>query len=124
MKQRNSKIDKQIGMRLRQIRILRDLSQSQLGAELGVTFQQVQKYESGTNAIASSRMPALCKALGITPDELYRVDVQTQPINIVTTAIMRTAIKLEKLSSFQRNAVNVIIEAFEKEKSDGDGRAA
>ncbi|MDH3596040.1 MAG: helix-turn-helix domain-containing protein [Rhodospirillales bacterium] len=48
--------DKHIGRRLREARLARGLSQGALGKKLGVTFQQVQKYESGANRIGGSRL--------------------------------------------------------------------
>ncbi len=48
--------DIHIGRRLREARLARVLSQGALGKKLGVTFQQVQKYESGANRIGGSRL--------------------------------------------------------------------
>jgi transcriptional regulator with XRE-family HTH domain len=48
--------DKHIGRRLREARMARGFSQGALGKKLGVTFQQVQKYESGANRIGGSRL--------------------------------------------------------------------
>jgi len=48
--------DKHIGRRLREARLARGFSQGALGRKLGVTFQQVQKYESGANRIGGSRL--------------------------------------------------------------------
>ncbi len=48
--------DVHIGRRLREARLARGLSQGALGKKLGVTFQQVQKYESGANRIGGSRL--------------------------------------------------------------------
>lgn len=47
-----SKEDQIIGENLKAIRLFRGLSQAQLSAKIGVTFQQVQKYEKGTNRIS------------------------------------------------------------------------
>lgn len=49
-------IDKHIGKRVKDVRILNGFSQQELGNELGLTFQQVQKYESGKNRISSSKL--------------------------------------------------------------------
>lgn len=49
-------IDQHVGARLRLRRSLLDMSQSELGEKLGVTFQQVQKYERGTNRVGASRL--------------------------------------------------------------------
>ena len=61
-------MDLAIGNRLRARRLELGLSQERLGAELGLTFQQVQKYEKGTNRIASSRLVVLAKVLKVEPD--------------------------------------------------------
>ena len=52
----NNAIDKHVGKRVRLRRTLLGLSQEQLGAELNVTFQQVQKYEKGMNRIGASHL--------------------------------------------------------------------
>jgi len=52
----NNAIDLHVGKRVRLRRTLLGLSQEQLGAELNITFQQVQKYERGTNRISASRL--------------------------------------------------------------------
>ena len=49
-------IDQHVGARLRLRRSLLEMSQSELGEKLGVTFQQVQKYERGTNRVGASRL--------------------------------------------------------------------
>lgn len=59
-----SAIDRHVGRRVRAARIAAGISQEQLAAELGVTFQQVQKYEKGINRIAASRLEAIGRALG------------------------------------------------------------
>lgn len=57
--------DIHIGRRLRQARLARGLSQSALGEKLGVTFQQIQKYESGANRIGGSRLWDISGVLGV-----------------------------------------------------------
>lgn len=52
----NNAIDLHVGQRVRLRRTLLGMSQEQLGAELNITFQQVQKYERGTNRISASRL--------------------------------------------------------------------
>ena len=49
-------IDKHVGSRVRMRRMMLGMSQEKLGAGLGLTFQQVQKYEKGTNRISASRL--------------------------------------------------------------------
>jgi transcriptional regulator with XRE-family HTH domain len=56
-------IDRHVGQRIRMRRLLAGLSQTELGNALGVSFQQVQKYENGNNRIASSRLVAVARVL-------------------------------------------------------------
>ena len=56
--------DSQIGAKLRLYRAIAKMSQGELGAALGVTFQQVQKYERGTNRIAATRLQQIAHILG------------------------------------------------------------
>ena len=57
--------DVKVGRLLRERRLELGISQERLGALLGVTYQQVQKYERGTNRIGSSRLQDLCRILGV-----------------------------------------------------------
>lgn len=57
--------DVHVGHRLREVRIMRGLTQTQLGERLGISFQQVQKYEKGTNRIGSSRLWDMCGILDV-----------------------------------------------------------
>src|SRR3954469_12515605 len=56
-------VDKHVGERVRMRRLHAQMSQVELGSELGVTFQQVQKYEKGTNRIGSSRLHRISQVL-------------------------------------------------------------
>jgi len=58
-------IDAYVGQRLRLLRTQRGMTQCQLGQLLGITFQQVQKYERGTNRISASRLWDLAQSLGV-----------------------------------------------------------
>ncbi|WP_439596283.1 helix-turn-helix domain-containing protein [Falsiroseomonas sp.] len=59
-----------LGQRIRELRRLRQMNQSELARELGVTFQQVQKYEQGTNRIAVSTLLQIAHALKVRPEAL------------------------------------------------------
>ena len=58
-------IDKHVGSRVRMRRMLAGVSQEKLGEALGLTFQQVQKYEKGSNRISASRLYYTAKILGV-----------------------------------------------------------
>jgi transcriptional regulator with XRE-family HTH domain len=57
--------DLRVGRLLRERRLELGMSQERLGSLLGVTYQQVQKYERGANRIGSSRLHELCRVLGV-----------------------------------------------------------
>lgn len=59
------KTDVYVGARLREARILNRLTQTDLANRLGISFQQVQKYEKGTNRIGASRLFEMTGALGV-----------------------------------------------------------
>ncbi|MDT2020406.1 helix-turn-helix transcriptional regulator [Methylocella sp. CPCC 101449] len=64
-------IDKHVGSRVRLRRVLLGLSQEKLGDALGLTFQQVQKYEKGANRIGASRLQEISKILDVPPSYFF-----------------------------------------------------
>jgi len=58
-------VDKHVGSRVRMRRMMLGMSQEKLGRALGLTFQQVQKYEKGTNRIGASRLQQISKILQV-----------------------------------------------------------
>jgi transcriptional regulator with XRE-family HTH domain len=64
-KKATTSIDKEIGRRLRDRRMAIGMSQERLGDLLGLTFQQIQKYEKGANRISASRLTEVARVLGV-----------------------------------------------------------
>ncbi|MBZ6075996.1 helix-turn-helix domain-containing protein [Microvirga puerhi] len=58
-------VDRAVGMRIRDRRIAIGMSQERLGELLGITFQQIQKYEKGANRVGASRLQQIAIALGV-----------------------------------------------------------
>ena len=58
-------VDKHVGSRVRMRRMMLSMSQEKLGNALGLTFQQVQKYEKGTNRIGASRLQQISQILQV-----------------------------------------------------------
>jgi transcriptional regulator with XRE-family HTH domain len=58
-------IDKHVGSRVRMRRMMLGMSQEKLGNSLGLTFQQIQKYEKGTNRIGASRLQQISQILEV-----------------------------------------------------------
>jgi transcriptional regulator with XRE-family HTH domain len=63
--------DVEVGRRVRAFRLNKGLSQEKLGGELGITFQQVQKYEKGTNRIGAGRLQRIAEILGVPVSEFF-----------------------------------------------------
>ena len=110
---RQSPFDIALGNRLRQLRLAAGMSQTKLGNALGVSFQQVQKYENGTNAIASSHIAKLCKALCITPDQLFAVNnAESRQIAELSNYAIRMSQRLDRLSTEQKRAITALLTSF------------
>ena len=58
-------VDIHVGQKLKQLRAARGLSQTDLGTQLKLSFQQIQKYEAGSNRISASRLFELAQALNV-----------------------------------------------------------
>jgi transcriptional regulator with XRE-family HTH domain len=65
MKKSTGSIDKEVGSRVRMRRVSIGMSQEKLGDMLGLTFQQVQKYEKGMNRISVARLIEIARILGV-----------------------------------------------------------
>ena len=74
---RPDNIDVEVGRLVRVQRISRGLSQTELGNQIGVTFQQVQKYESGANRISMGRLTRISRVLGV--DITYLLGAKGRP---------------------------------------------
>ena len=68
---RPNPIDVHVGSRVRFRRMLLGMSQEKLGEKLGLTFQQIQKYEKGINRIGASRLFDLAQVLGVSVQFFY-----------------------------------------------------
>src|SRR6516162_1566762 len=64
-------VDKYVGSRVRMRRIMLGMSQEKLGEALGLTFQQIQKYEKGTNRVGASRIQQIAEVLQIPVSFLF-----------------------------------------------------
>jgi transcriptional regulator with XRE-family HTH domain len=70
-KARPDLIDKHVGARVRMRRMLLSMSQEKLGGALGITFQQIQKYEKGINRIGAGRLQQISHILQVPTDFFF-----------------------------------------------------
>jgi transcriptional regulator with XRE-family HTH domain len=80
---RPNPIDVHVGSRVRFRRMLLGMSQERLGEKLGLTFQQIQKYEKGINRIGASRLFDLAQVLGVPVQFFYEEAPAAEPSQLV-----------------------------------------
>src|SRR5580704_4889520 len=112
MRDRDQRIDMKIGATIRIQRLKMEMTQRELGKALGVSFQQIQKYENGKNAVAATRIGDLCRVLEISPNDLIGVSAKLGSdeahLSLWTT---KTALKLEKASPKMHRAIDYLLDA-------------
>jgi transcriptional regulator with XRE-family HTH domain len=72
--------DIELGKRIRLRRIEMKISQSELGAKLGLSFQQIQKYEKGVNRVGAARLDQIAKALDVPLTFFYEGDSKNREV--------------------------------------------
>ncbi|HEY2245680.1 MAG TPA: helix-turn-helix domain-containing protein [Xanthobacteraceae bacterium] len=111
-------IDKAIGARLRAFRLQRQLTQTALATPLGVTFQQIQKYENGVNRISSSTLVKLCELLNVKPEQILGNGhgvFHSEPDVLALfhdRDMVRMLLEIGKLPAVQRRAVTLTMVAM------------
>jgi len=99
--------DAEIGKRIRALRLERGLSQTELGNLLGVTFQQIQKYEKGANRVAAGRLQRVAEALDVPITFFYagspgeQENVETDSVD-VGLGFLETAGAVRLVRAFSR----------------------
>ena len=81
MSDRTRSLDKGIGARVRARRLEIGITQDELAKRLGVSFQQVQKYEQGINRISAASLVLIAEALACRPHDLLGVDDPGDPLD-------------------------------------------
>jgi transcriptional regulator with XRE-family HTH domain len=72
--------DRMVGVRLRNLRLARGMSQKKLAAEIGVKSQQIQKYERGTNRIGAGRLYQIARALNVSVLAFFLGNTEAAPL--------------------------------------------
>jgi transcriptional regulator with XRE-family HTH domain len=74
------KTNKQIGIKIKRIRKALGMSQMELAEGVGVSFQQIQKYEKGINRISAERIQQIARALGTTVNTFFEKEKEVIPM--------------------------------------------
>ena len=101
-KRRSDKRDIEVGRRVRAFRLQKGLSQEKLADQLGVTFQQVQKYEKGTNRIAAGRLQRIGEILEIPITEFFVQHKSNGTAQSELSELVDTAAALRLVRSYSR----------------------
>lgn len=98
MRLQDNSVDLHLGRRLRTLRLARRLSLEELGRRIGVTYQQVQKYEVGANRISAAALYRMACAFGVPPAYFFEgleghpsdsVDIFTDPTLLQVSMALR-----------------------------------
>lgn len=111
------KIDQHIGERIYSLRLAKGLSRQQLAGVIGVTHQQLQKYEKGINRISIGRLVLIAKALDKNIDYFYEGIERTDNAEPILTKHQRMCIEVSRNfmkihSSEHQQAVNALIRSL------------
>lgn len=90
-------IDRVVGVRITALRKAKGLTQTELGIAIGVTFQQVQKYEKGTNRLGASRLQEVARALEVPISTLFDEAENTDQGNVLALLVEPGAFDLLKV---------------------------
>jgi len=112
------KIDKSIGQKIYSLRLAKGLPRGQLSKVIGVTHQQLQKYENGTNRVAASRLALIAKALGREVSYFYegfeagnnsQLDTESQRLRLEVARNLRRICYRE-----HQDAINTLVKSLLK----------
>jgi transcriptional regulator with XRE-family HTH domain len=101
-KKRPDPLDIEVGQRVRTFRLQKGLSQEKLGDQLGLTFQQVQKYEKGTNRISAGRLQRIANILGIPISDFFTSHKQGGVAPAELFGLLDTAVALRLVRAYSR----------------------
>jgi transcriptional regulator with XRE-family HTH domain len=126
-------IDVLVGQNIRICRLQQKFSQTELGRRIGVTFQQVQKYEKGANRVGASRLSQIADVLGVPLLALFDGSATATPhaeSNDTPRALLANPHSLRLLQGFDRigseaarTALLELVDALAKETAPAKGAA-
>ena len=113
-------VDVAVGNRVRELRTRAGMSQTDLGVKLGVSFQQVQKYEKGVNRMGASRLIQICDALEVPITDLFdgiSSVSEARDRDLVDPETMRIARDIQRVDDDRmKGAIRQLIRAMSKDE--------
>jgi transcriptional regulator with XRE-family HTH domain len=109
--------DREIGRAIRRLRQVKRLSQAALAKTVGVTSQQVHKYEIGTNRVAVARLQQIADALGVPVSTFYAVDGKASFNSMFSDEALKIAALYDRLDQLDRRVIDDLVRALAKRPS-------
>ncbi|SDJ20317.1 Transcriptional regulator, contains XRE-family HTH domain [Bradyrhizobium lablabi] len=115
-------LDAMVGAKIRIFRINRGMSQTALAERIGVSFQQVQKYEKGANRVGASRLSQIASVLGIAVGELFespleKIAASNSPVHLLAEpGALRVLKAYLRTNSRVRLAIARLLESIADQK--------
>ncbi|WP_085026069.1 helix-turn-helix domain-containing protein [Ensifer aridi] len=106
-------VDIHVGRRIRMRRVWKGMSQTSLAEQIGVTFQQVQKYEKGINRVGASRLQQIAEALEV-PVSYFFEDVSGGGTNGVGSGAVKSGLQPEIIAFASSTEGLALIRAFSR----------
>jgi transcriptional regulator with XRE-family HTH domain len=115
--------DQLIAERVRAARVAAGWSQEKLGGVLGITFQQVQKYEGGANRIAAGRLYEIATALGVSVASFFPPEGERQAVDMpkLTRSDLVMLRQLRDLPPNVRRSIDSLVRDMTDKKSTAKG---
>jgi transcriptional regulator with XRE-family HTH domain len=104
--------DREVGLRVRTLRLSRRMSQNDLGQSLGITFQQVQKYEYGANRIGAGRLQRIAEIFEVPVAVLFGASGREGRTRVDPFEGLRTPGAVQLLEAYGRIGDRAIRRAF------------
>ncbi len=102
----------QLGKKIKQLRLDRALTQTELGKRIGVSYRQIQKYENGSNHILASRLYDLAKALSINIADFF-TDMHADPYEAYDKEVLKLVKGYNEIKSKRlRSVVYTLVKSF------------
>lgn len=114
-------IDVTVGARIRARRQFLHMTQSALGATVGVSFQAMQKYESGDIRVSASRLDAIARALGVMPSHFFGEHATAEELRYAEE-VADLARRFLRLTPPRRSFIASALRLFEEGEAERDPR--
>ncbi|OAL98378.1 MAG: transcriptional regulator [Wolbachia endosymbiont of Dactylopius coccus] len=102
----------QLGKKIKQLRLDRGLTQTELGKRIGVSYRQIQKYENGSNHILASRIYDLAKALSIDVADFF-IDIHADSYEAYDEEVLKLVKGYNEIKSKRlRSVVYMLVKSF------------